>query len=105
VHHSDRGRQDGDTEYLDALRAAGIERSMNRVGNGYDNASMDSFWRTLKTDTGLATAIPDSRQHTALADFDYIETFCNPGRPPQHHRISHPVVFENQQKPNDSNAA
>jgi putative transposase len=80
LHHSDRGSQYVDGDYLAALHAAGIERSMSRAGNCYDNAAMESFWSTLKTDTGLDEAIPASRRHTELAVFDYIETFYNPTR-------------------------
>ncbi len=62
-------------DYIAALRFAGIERSMSRAGNCYDNAAMESFWSTLKSDSGLDEAIPVSRNHTKLAVFDYIETF------------------------------
>ncbi len=105
LHHSDRGSQYVDEDYLTALQAAGIERSMSRAGNCYDNAPMESFWSTLKTDTGLDTAIPATRRHAELAVFDYIETFYNPVR--RHSSLGQisPVAFENQQKPNDIKAA
>ena len=98
LHHSDRGSQYVDNDYLKALSGAGIERSMSRAGNCYDNAAMESFWSTLKTDTGLDAAIPASRHHTELAVFDYIETFYNPTR--RHSSLGQisPVAFENQQK-------
>jgi len=73
-------RVDGDD--LDALRAARIGRSISRAGNGHDNAARDSVVSTLKSDTGLAEALPVSPQHTELAVFDYIETFSNPMRLP-----------------------
>jgi len=97
LHHSDRGSQYVDEDYIAALGAAGIERSMSRAGNCYDNAAMESFWSTLKTDTGLDTAIPASRRHAELAVFDYIETFYNPTR--RHSSLGYvsPVVFEKQQ--------
>ncbi len=104
LHHSDRGSQYVDDDYLRALGAAGIERSMSRAGNCYDNAAMESFWSTFKTDTGLDTAIPASRRHTELAVFDYIETFYNPTR--RHSSLGYlsPVAFE-QQKLNNIKAA
>ena len=105
LHHSDRGSQYVDEEYLDALRAAGIERSMSRAGNCYDNAAMESFWITLKTDTGLDTAIPASRRHAELAVFDYIETFYNPRRRHSSIGFISPVAFEKQQQLNDIKAA
>ena len=105
LHHSDRGSQYVDDDYIKALTAAGIERSMSRAGNCYDNAAMESFWSTLKTDTGLDESIPASRRHAELAVFDYIETFYNPTR--RHSSLGQisPVAFENKQKLNDIKAA
>ncbi len=105
LHHSDRGSQYVDEDYLQALSEAGIERSMSRAGNCYDNAAMESFWSTLKTETELDVAIPASRQHTELAVFDYIETFYNPTR--RHSSLGYlsPVAFENQPTLNTIKAA
>ena len=105
LHHSDRGGQYVDDDYIKALEAAGIERSMSRAGNCFDNAAMESFWSSLKTDTGLDESIPASRSHAKLAVFDYIATFYNPTR--RHSSLGYvsPVVFENKQKLNDIKAA
>ncbi|HEY8692464.1 MAG TPA: IS3 family transposase [Chloroflexota bacterium] len=105
LHHSDRGSQYVDVDYVTALNAAGIERSMSRAGNCYDNAAMESFWSTFKTETGLDESIPLTRRHAELAVFDYIETFYNPTR--RHSSLGYlsPVAFENQQKLNDIKAA
>ena len=105
LHHSDCGSQYVDEDYLKALALAGIERRMSRTGNCYDNATMESFWSTLKTDTGLDVSIPISRRHAELAVFDYIETFYNLTR--RHSSLGQisPVAFENQQKLNDIKAA
>ena len=105
LHHSDRGSQYVDDDYIKALSAAGIERSMSRAGNCYDNAAMESFWSTLKTDTGLDESTPATRRHAELAVFDYIETFYNPTR--RHSSLGQisPVAFENQQKLKDIKAA
>jgi len=99
LHHSDRGSQYVDADYIKALEAAGIDRSMSRAGNCYDNAAMESFWSTLKSDTGLDESIPASRRHAELAVFDYIETFYNPTR--RHSSIGQisPVAFEKKQQP------
>jgi len=48
VHHSDRGVQYAATEYTEILRQNGIQISMSRVGNPYDNAKAESFMKTLK---------------------------------------------------------
>ena len=80
LHHSDRGSQYVDGDYVAELARRGIARSMSRKGNCYDNAAMESFWSTLKTETGLDSSVPTTRRQAELAVFDYIETFYNPTR-------------------------
>ena len=48
VHHSDRGVQYASIEYTDLLKENGIQISMSRRGNPYDNAQAESFMKTLK---------------------------------------------------------
>ncbi len=48
IHHSDRGVQYACREYTVLLVAHGIEPSMSRIGNPYDNAKAESFIKTLK---------------------------------------------------------
>jgi transposase InsO family protein len=48
IHHSDRGVQYACGEYTALLEAHGIQSSMSRVGNPYDNAKAESFMKTLK---------------------------------------------------------
>lgn len=48
VHHSDRGVQYASNAYVDLLLEHGIEPSMSRAGNPYDNAKCESFMKTLK---------------------------------------------------------
>lgn len=48
IHHSDRGVQYACGEYTVLLQAHGIQPSMSRVGNPYDNARAESFIKTLK---------------------------------------------------------
>ncbi len=48
VHHSDRGVQYASRDYTDVLRQNGIQISMSRRGNPYDNAKCESFLKTLK---------------------------------------------------------
>jgi transposase InsO family protein len=48
VHHSDRGSQYASNEYTDLLKANGIDISMSRKGNPWDNAACESFMKTLK---------------------------------------------------------
>ena len=48
IHHSDRGVQYASTEYVARLRSIEAQVSMSAVGNPYDNAKAESFFKTLK---------------------------------------------------------
>jgi len=48
IHHSDQGVQYASTEYTDELKRHGFLVSMARAGNPYENARMESFFKTLK---------------------------------------------------------
>ena len=48
IHHSDRGVQYASAAYIDRLEEAGAQVSMSAVGNPYDNAKAESFFKTLK---------------------------------------------------------
>jgi len=48
IHHSDQGVQYASTEYVAELRSYGFDISMARTGNPYENAVMESFFKTLK---------------------------------------------------------
>lgn len=50
IHHSDQGVQYASHEYVDQLKELGIEISMSRKGNPYDNAHMESFMKTFKVE-------------------------------------------------------
>ena len=79
IHHSDRGCQYASRDYRNALTTAGITSSMSRKGNCYDNATMESFFATLKTEV-FDRQIAQTRRQAELLVFDYIETFYNPRR-------------------------
>ncbi len=79
IHHSDRGVQYAALEYRQALAQAGLTRSMSRKGNCYDNAFIESFWSSLKTEC-TARQTFETRDAAELAIFDYIETCYNPVR-------------------------
>ncbi len=105
VHHSARGSQYVDADLVEVLSGAGIARSMSRAGNCYDNAAMESFWSSLKTETEMDINPPATRAEARLAIFDYIETFYNPKR--RHSSLGYrsPVVFEKLNSKTDSLAA
>jgi putative transposase len=48
IHHSDQGVQYASTEYIDELKSHSFLVSMARAGNPYENARMESFFKTLK---------------------------------------------------------
>lgn len=66
LHHSDRGVPYACQDYVRALGATRLVCSMSRRSNCYDNAAMESFWSTLKTETGLDESVPISRRATKL---------------------------------------
>ena len=77
LHHSDRGCTYTSEDYQDLLEARGIVCSMSRRGNCYDNAVMESFFSTVKSE--LADRFP-SYGEAKMALFDYIEVFYNQRR-------------------------
>jgi putative transposase len=79
LHHSDRGCQYASADYRHQLSSLKALRSMSAAGHCYDNAAMESFWSTLKTEW-LHQQHFLTHQQARLAIFDYIETFYNPKR-------------------------
>lgn len=76
LHHSDRGSQYTSTSYQMLLAEAGIQVSMSRKGNCYDNAAMESFIGSLKgewTDRHSYHSFEEAQQSI----FAYIEIFYN----------------------------
>ena len=76
------------------LAAHGLEASMSRTGNPYDNARVESFCSTLKTEC-LHRHAPATRVETKAVALDYIETFHNPARLHSALGYPSPVDFEN----------
>lgn len=76
VHHSDRGGQYCSYEFQKRLQAVGMICSMSRRGDCYDNAVMESFFHTLKTELVHHHAY-QSRKEARASIFDYIEVFYN----------------------------
>lgn len=79
IHHSDRGSQYACHRYRDLLRAYGIKASMSNKGNPYENAMMESFFGTLKTEEIQGRIYP-SCQAARSELFGYIEAFYNTRR-------------------------
>jgi putative transposase len=101
LHHSDRGIQYAAQAFRQALQFYQVTPSMSRQANCYDNAAMESFFATLKTEC-FQNCIPKNRAQVQAMLFDYIETFYNPKRLHSSLGYLSPLEFEtflNQQNP------
>jgi len=76
VHHSDRGVQYACRAYLDLLREHGIQPSMSRAANPYDNAKCESFIKTLKQEEIYTRQYRD-RAHLEAHIGEFIERYYN----------------------------
>jgi putative transposase len=76
LHHSDRGVQYASEPYQAILARHGFRCSMSRRGNCLDNAPMESFFGSLKTELVHRTAFP-TREAARRAVFEYVEAFYN----------------------------
>ena len=74
LHHSDRGSQYDALEYQDILDRHGVNCSMSRKGNCWDNAPMECFFDTIKTEL-LYQQRFQTREQARGAIFEYIECF------------------------------
>jgi len=95
LHHSDRGIQYASSAFRALLHSYKIQPSMSRRANCYDNAAMESFWSSLKTEC-LHRKNFQTHHQAQLALFDYIETFYNPKRLHSALGYQSPVDFEKQ---------
>ena len=94
LHHSDQGSQYTSEQFQRLMADHGITCSMSRSGNVWDNAAMESFFSSLKTER-TARKVYRTRDEAKADVFDYIERFYNPKR--RHSTIGYlsPVEFEN----------
>jgi putative transposase len=93
LFHSDRGVQYASGDFRTALAQAKLVPSMSRKGNCYDNATMESFWSSLKLELVYRR---DFASHTDARSqiFDYIECFYNPRRSHSSLNFRSPLDFE-----------
>jgi transposase InsO family protein len=92
LHHSDQGSQFTSQAYQLHLLALQCQISMSRVGNCYDNAVMESFFGTLKTE--CVTRQFATRVEARLAIFEFIEVWYNRQRLHSSLDYLSPVEFE-----------
>ncbi len=102
ILHSDRGCQYTSFQYREFVRKCGIVQSMSAKGNCYDNAPMESFFHTLKTEHVFFCDYL-TREQAKRSIFEYIEVFYNRQR--LHSAIDYhsPAEFELQGYANKSN--
>jgi len=93
MHHSDRGSQYASWDYQQMLKARGIECSMSRKAECYDNAVVESFFGTLKQELVYRTSWI-TRREARHAIHDYIEVFYNRRRRHSYLGNLSPAEFE-----------
>lgn len=91
--HSDQGSQYAASDYQALLAKNGIQCSMSRKGNCWDNAVAESFFHTLKTEL-VHHEDYRSRTQAKASIFEYIEVFYNRQRRHSHLGQIAPLVFE-----------
>lgn len=93
LHHSDRGSQYTSEQFQSLMADNGVVCSMSRSGNVWDNAAMESFFSSLKTER-VGKKVYRTRDDARADVFDYVERFYNAVR--RHSTIGYlsPVEFE-----------
>jgi putative transposase len=93
LHHSDQGSQYTSEQFQKLMADNGVACSMSRSGNVWDNAAMESFFSSLKTER-TARKVYRTRNQARADVFDYIELFYNLQR--RHSTIGYlsPMEFE-----------
>ena len=95
LHHSDQGSQYTSEQFQRLMADNGVTCSMSRSGNVWDNAAMESFFSSLKTER-IARKTYRTRNQARQDVFDYIERFYDPAR--RHSTLGYlsPMDFEKQ---------
>src|ERR1700722_18349193 len=93
LHHSDRGSQYTSEPFQRLMKDHDVACSMSRSGNVWDNAAMESFFSSMKTER-IARKVYRTRDQARADVFEYIERFYNPRR--RHSTIGYlsPMEFE-----------
>jgi putative transposase len=93
IMHTDRGSQYGANSYRQLLTRHGIQASMSRKGNCWDNAVAESFVHTLKTEL-LYLEDFDTQEHAQTVVFEYLEVFYNRQRCHSANGYLAPLTYE-----------
>src|SRR5215471_10267586 len=100
IMHTDRGSQYGADSYQHLLTQHGMQPSMSRKGNCWDNAVAESFFHTLKTELVYREDF-NTHEQAQTAVFEYIEVFYNRQRCHSANGYLAPLVYEQTLKTNE----
>jgi transposase InsO family protein len=100
IMHTDRGSQYGTDSYQHLLTQHGMQPSMSRKGNCWDNAVAESFFHTLKTELVYLEDF-NTHEQAQTAVFEYIEVFYNRQRCHSANGYLAPLVYEQTLKTNE----
>ncbi len=93
IHHSDRGSQYCSYAYRKALATLGAKASMSGKGNCYDNAVVETFFKTIKSELIWRMTL-QTRQQATTEIARYIDGFYNPIRRHSTCNYTSPIKFE-----------
>jgi putative transposase len=93
IMHTDRGSQYGAESYRQLLTQHGMQPSMSRKGNCWDNAVAESFFHTLKTELIYLEDF-DTHEQAQTVVFEYIEVFYNRQRCHSANGYLAPLAYE-----------
>ena len=93
IHHSDRGSQYCSDDYRKLVQSRGLVASMSGRGNCYDNAMVESVFKTIKSELIWRTVFA-TREQASKALGRYIEGFYNPRRRHSSLGYQSPAAFE-----------
>ena len=93
IHHTDRGSQYCSHDYQQILRKQDFHASMSGKGNCYDNAAVETFFKSLKAEL-IWRHDWSTRRQTETALFQYINGFYNPRRRQSALGWKSPLAFE-----------
>jgi putative transposase len=99
IMHTDRGSQYGAESYRQLLTQHGLQPSMSRKGNCWDNAVAESFFHTLKTEL-ISLEDFDTHEQAQTVVFEYIEVFYNRQRCHSANGYLAPLAYEQAIKAN-----
>ena len=91
LHHSDQGSQCTSEQFQRLMTDHGVTCSMSRSGNCWDNAAMESFFSSLKTER-IARKTYRTMDQARADVFNYIERFYNPTR--RHSTLVYPSPMD-----------